>query len=342
MSEQSNGFLKKWNAAAMDLCPDPFRPSSFGSTRDGFGKGLLETAELHENIWVVSADVQESTRVHWFAEKFPNRFIQVGIAEQNLAGIAAGISSCNKIVFMSAFAAFSPGRNWDQIRVSICYQNSNVKIHSSHSGLTVGADGATHQALEDIGILRTLPNMTIVVPCDFEQAKKAVKLIALHSGPVYLRTVREKSPVFTSSKTPFEIGKFNVYKEGKDIAIFACGFTVYPALHAAFELEKEGIDCAVIDAHTIKPIDQDSILFWANTTKLLISIEDHQVTGGLGSAIAEVLAETKTNAILKRHGIYDLFGESGECEQLLKKYKLDYVGISEVVRTAWNSLKVKL
>lgn len=323
----------------MSLIPDVLTSKNSVAIRDGFGKGLLELGAENPNVWSLTADVKESTRTNWFADKFPQRFVQIGIAEQNLAGVAAGIAACGKIAFMSSFAAFSPGRNWDQIRVSICYTNLNVKIHASHAGITVGPDGATHQALEDIAILRALPNITVIVPCDAEQTRKAVKKIASVFGPFYIRTSREKTIAFTTENTPFEIGKADVYRDGNNAAIFACGFEVYESLKAAELLEKDGVSCAVINCHTIKPIDRECILEWANKTKLIVSVEEHQINGGLGSAIAEVLAENACDTILKRHGIYDRFCESGDAKDLLKKYKLDANGIAEVVREAMREKK---
>src|SRR3989338_2944768 len=200
----------------MHLIEDMFTSKNAVSVRDGFGKGMLEASAENNKIWAATADVTESTRTNWFAEKFPQRFVQIGIAEQNMAGVAAGIAACGKTVFISSFAAFSPGRNWDQIRVSICYSNLDVKIHASHAGIAVGPDGATHQALEDIAMLRALPNIIIIVPCDAEEARKATKAIANQFGPAYIRTSREKCVTFTTDKTHFEIGKANVYRDGKD------------------------------------------------------------------------------------------------------------------------------
>jgi len=322
----------------MALAEDLLQPTQTGSIRDGFGKGLLQLGEENANVWALSADVMESTRAHWFAEKFPKRFVQIGIAEQNMAGVAAGIALCGKTAFISSFAAFSPGRNWDQVRVSICYTNVDVKLHASHAGLTVGPDGATHQAMEDIGMLRALPNMVIVVPCDMEEARKATLAIGRRFGPAYVRTSRERTPTFTTEKTPFELGKANVYREGGDAAIFACGMMVYQSLVAAEELEKEGISCAVIDCHTIKPIDREAVKEWTKTG-LIVSVEEHQINGGLGSAIAEVLAEENANCRLYRHGMPDAFGESGKGMDLLKKYKLDAAGIADVVREAIKQKK---
>lgn len=302
-------------------------------SRDGFGKALVELGEKDNNVWALTADVSESTRTHWFAEKFPQRFVQVGVAEQNLAGIAAGIAACGKTVFISAYGVFSPGRNWDQIRVSICYNDVNVKLHGSHCGLTVGPDGASHQALEDIAITRVLPNMTVLVPSDAEQAKKATHAAAVIKGPAYIRTCREKMPVFTTERTPFEIGKANVYRDGTDVAIFACGPLVYESLKAAEGLAKEGIDAAVIDCHSIKPIDKETIVEYAKKTGMLVSVEEHQIAGGMGGAIAEVLS-SEYPVPLVRHGIYDRFCESGTAKELLKHYKLDADGIADVVRKA--------
>ena len=309
-------------------------------SRDGFGKGLVELGEAHQNIWAMSADVSESTRTHWFAEKFPERFVQVGVAEQDLAGIAAGLASCeDTVVFISAYGVFNPGRNWDQIRVSLCYNDVNVKLHGSHTGITVGPDGASHQALEDIAITRVLPNMTVIVPADAEEARKATVAAASRKGPVYIRTCREKMPVFTTAATPFQIGKANAYRDGKDVAIFACGPQVYESLIAAGNLEKEGISCAVIDCHTIKPLDADAVREWAGKVKMIVSVEEHQIDGGLGGAVAEVLAGEGSGCILKRHGIRNRFCESGEPLELLKKYGLDANGIAEFVRENWKGAR---
>jgi len=317
--------------AEMALIEPIDQPQVRKPSRDGFGKGIVELGDEDPDIWALTADVSESTRTHWFAEKFPERFVQVGVAEQNLAGVAAGIASCGKTVFISAYGVFNPGRNWDQIRISLCYNNVPVKLHGSHTGLTVGPDGASHQALEDIAITRVLPNMTVIVPADAEEARKATHAAAKRNGCVYIRTCREKMPVFTTAKTPFSIGKANVYRFGEDAAIFACGPQVYESLIAAERLEKEGISCAVIDCHTIKPIDRETVLEFAKKTGFIISVEDHQITGGLGSAIAEVLCE-EAPCILKRHGIRDRFCESGDAFELMRKYGIDADGIEKFVR----------
>jgi transketolase len=318
----------------MGLIENIDAPQNKKPSRDGFGKALVEIGAENPNLWVMTADVSESTRTHWFAEKYPDRFVQVGVSEQNLAGVASGIASSGKTVFISAYAAFSPGRNWDQVRVSLCYNNVPVKLHGSHTGVTVGPDGASHQALEDIAITRVLPNMTVIVPADYEEARKATIEASTTKSPVYIRSCREKMPAFTTHATPFAIGKANVYRNGENAAIFACGPQVYQSIIAAESLESEGISCAVIDCHTIKPIDKEAIRFWAKKTGLIISVEDHQITGGLGGAIAEVLSESgrSTPCTLKRQGIKNIFAESGEPFELMKKYGLDSEGIAQFVR----------
>ncbi len=316
----------------MPLIPIVENPEEKKATRDGFGKALVEIGEKDPNVWALSADVSESTRTHWFAEKFPSRFIQTGIAEQNLAGVAAGIASCGKQAFISAFGAFSPGRNWDQIRVSICYNDVPVVIHASHTGITVGPDGATHQVLEDIALMRTLPNMNIIVPSDFFQTKKATHILYEQKKPGYLRTSREKFPVFTKEDTPMELGKSNLLREGTDVAILACGPQVWQSLVAAKELEKEGISASVVDFYSIKPIDSARIEKVAKKFGIIVTAEDHQVHGGMGSAVAEVLSSFKHDSVLRIHGIYDRFCESGEAPELMKKYALDAGGIANVAR----------
>lgn len=310
-------------------------PPARKPSRDGFGKALVELGEQNPNVWVMTADVSESTRTHWFAEKFPDRFVQVGVAEQNMAGVASGIASCGKTVFISAYGVFSPGRNWDQLRVSICYNDLPVHLHGSHTGITVGPDGASHQALEDLAITRVLPNLTVVVPADMEEARKATLEVAKLKHPSYMRTAREKMPMFTTVGTPFRIGESNALRDGEELAIFACGPQVYESLIAAEELEKEGISCAVINCHTIKPIDRKAIVHWAKKTGLLLSVEEHQISGGLGSAIAEVLTE-EYPCQLFRHGIKDRFCESGEPLELLKEYSLDSEGIARFARDSFS------
>ncbi len=305
--------------------------------RDGYGRGLVELGKKNENVVVLCCDLTDSTRAGWFKEKFPERFIEVGVAEQNMSGIAAGLSFAGKIPFISSYAVFSPGRNWDQIRVSICYSNANVKIGGAHAGISVGPDGATHQALEDIAITRCLPNMTVVVPADAIQAEKATIASASIKGPVYLRFGREKGPVITTDKTPFKIGKADVYRQGKDVAIIAAGIMVYEALIAAEKLEKDGIDAMVINLHTVKPIDITTIVDAAKRTKAIVTAEEHQIQGGLGSAVAEVITENYPVPI-KRVGILDKFGESGTPEELLKKFGCKSEDITKAVKSV---LKMK-
>ena len=323
----------------MKLVSDLWNVKEKAPSRDGFGIGIVEMGKENPNLWVLTADVSESTRTHLFAKEFPQRFVQVGVSEQNLAGVAAGIAVTGKIAIVSAYAVFSPGRNWDQIRVSVCYNDVPVIFHGSHTGITVGPDGATHQALEDIAIMRVLPNMCVVAPSDSLQAKKAIKELIKREKPGYMRTEREKAPVFTTEETPFKLGKANELREGKDVVIFACGVPVYESLKAAEELEKKGISVAVIDCHTIKPIDREAIVKWAKKTGLIVSVEEHQVNGGLGSAIAEVLAEEKADAKLVRHGIKDTFCESGSAYDLLHKYGLDAEGIAKVVKDSIKNKK---
>jgi transketolase len=321
----------------MKLIKDLFKPELLKPSRDGFGKAIVELGEKDKDVWVLTADVSESTRTHWFAEKFPKRFIQVGVAEQNLAGVASGIASCGKTVFISAYGVFSPGRNWDQVRVAICYNNVNVNLHASHTGLTVGPDGASHQALEDIAITRCLPNLTVMSPCDLEESRKATLAAATAKNPCYIRTSREKTAVFTTEGTPFEIGKANVYRDGKDVAIFAHGVPVYESLKAAERLKEKGIDAAVVDFHTIKPMDKDTVTKYAKQCGLIVTVEEHQVNGGLGSAVAEAIAENHP-CPLRRHGVYDKFCESGSAKDLLRKYMLDAEGIGKIVE---ESMKLK-
>lgn len=300
-------------------------------TRNGFGDEILRLGEQNEDIVVLTADLAESTRVLKFAEKFPDRFIEVGVAEQNLMGISAGLALSGKIPFAASYAVFSPGRNWDQLRVSVCYAQANVKIVSSHAGLTVGPDGATHQALEDIAITRVLPNLNVVVPCDYEQAKKATKAIFELNAPCYLRLGRAGTPSFTTPDTPFQIGKAQVYREGSDVTIVATGIMVYEALIAAHQLATENISVEVINLHTIKQIDRETLLNSASKTKFVLTAEEHQVDGGMGSAVAEVLSEELPKKII-RLGMPNIFGESGESEELLQKYGLTSENMVKIIK----------
>jgi len=287
-------------------------------TRDGFGEALVKLGEVNERIVVLSADLTHSVRAMWFQQKFPERFFQCGIAEANMTGIAAGLAQMGKIPFMSTFGVFATGRNWDQVRMSVAYPNMNVKICASHTGVfSVGADGASHQSTEDITLMRVLPNMTIIVPCDKIETYKATFAAAEINGPVYLRFGRESMPMITTEKTPFKVGKAGIFRDGSDVSIIACGPLVYEAMVASKKLEKEGIDVRVINNHTVKPIDKETIVKAAKETGAIVTAEEHQVLGGMGSAVAEALS--KENPVpIKMIGIQDRFGESGNPKDLQK------------------------
>jgi len=292
------------------------------TTRAGYGEGILELGSSNKNIVVLTADLTESTYCHDFAQNFPERFVQVGVAEQNMIGIAAGLALSGKIPFAASYAVFNPGKNWDQIRISVCYSQANVKIIGTHAGLSVGPDGASHQALEDIALMRVLPNMTVLSPVDYEEAKKATKEAAKLQGPVYIRLARDKTPTLTTDKTPFEIGKMQTWLEGKDVTIIATGPILHEALLAAKEMkEKHKISAEVLNCTTIKPLDKEAIIKSAKKTKKVITLEEHQINGGLGSAVAEILAENYPTKMI-RMGIQDAFGKSGTYEELKKEYKL--------------------
>lgn len=290
------------------------------ATREAYGEALVELGEKIKDLVVLDADLSKSTKTSVFAKKFPERFFNMGIAEQNLMGVAAGLATCGKIPFASTFAVFATGRAFEQIRNSICYPNLNVKIAASHAGITVGEDGATHQSIEDIALMRALPNMVVINPADAVETKKAVFAAAMHKGPVYIRLGRHPVDVIFDESYEFQLGKGVVLKEGEDIAIIATGIMVGEALKAYEELKKENINAMVVNIHTIKPIDKDVILKTANC-KAVITVEEHTIYGGLGSAVAEVLSEEKP-VLLKRIGIEDTFGESGKPEELLKMYGL--------------------
>lgn len=303
-----------------------------GSTRDGYGKGVVELGEKNEDIVVLCADLAESTRSHWFKEKFPKRYIEIGVAEQNLATVASGMANYGKIPFITSYAAFSPGRNNEQIRTTISLNNVPVKICGMHAGISVGPDGATHQQLEDIALMRVQPNMQVVVPADVEEARKATIAAAGTGKPIYLRFGRAKTPIFTTKDTPFEIGKAEIMWEGSDpqVAIIVCGSLVYNAILAAKELEEKGIGTIVVNNHTIKPMDKKTILEVVKKTKAVVTIEEHQVAGGMGSAVAELLAQEHPMKI-KFVGIQDEFGQSGDPDQLIEHYGLGVNGIVEAV-----------
>ncbi len=312
------------------------------ATRDGYGKGLVEAGEKDDRVVVLCADLTESTRSLWFAEKFPERFIEMGVAEQNMAAVAAGMANYGKIPFISSYAAFSPGRNNEQIRTTIAINNVPVKIGGAHAGISVGPDGATHQALEDIALMRVMPRMTVLVPCDSIEAQKATVAAAFLPGPVYIRFGREKSPVFTTEETPFEIGKAEIFRSlasgfsrskasGNSCAIIGCGMLLHNALVAAEELSKEGIEAMVVNSHTVKPMDKETIIKAAKETGAVVTVEEHQVNGGLGSAVAEVLA--KNYPVPQEFvGVQDRFGESGEPWELIEKFGMGVEDIKEAVR----------
>jgi len=310
----------------MDIHEEKLKP-----IRDGYGDGLLVLGKLNPKVVVLTCDLSESTRSLGFANHFPNRFIQVGVAEQNMAGIAAGMSHEGLIPFCSSYAVFSPGRNWDQIRVSVCYSKNNVKIVGAHAGISVGPDGATHQAMEDIAIMRVLPNMIVLVPADANQAKAATIAAAKYKGSVYLRLFREKTPLFTEENKDFKIGQAEVLRKGKNVTIAACGPQVYYALQAAEELAKKKIECEVINFSTIKPLDKNTLLESVKKTKKIVTAEEHQITGGLGSAIAEVLVR-EFPVRQEFVGMPDSFGESGEPNELIAKWGMDEKAIILAVK----------
>jgi transketolase len=309
------------------------------ATRFGYGEIIVEMGKENENIVVLSADVTESTASHFFAKEFPNRFFNVGISEQDLICEAAGLSLVGKIPFVSAYAVFATGRVWDQIRNTICYSNLNVKIVGTHSGLLVGPDGATHQALEDIAIMRTIPKMKVIVPCDYVEAAKATAALVDDEGPAYLRLGREKIELSTDHDTDFIIGKANVLKVGSDVTIFACGVMVSQAMKAAEVLEQEHVSVEVVNIHTIKPIDREAIMKSAEKTGAVITAEEHQKMGGMGSAVLEVLAsEAKSFVPVNMIGMEDKFGESGSPYDLLSQYGLTDI---EIVASVKDVLKRK-
>ena len=298
------------------------------ATRESYGKALAELGKENEKIVVFDADLSNATKTNLFAKQFPHRFFDMGIAEQNMLGVAAGMSTCGKIPYVSTFAVFAAGRAYDQVRNSICYPNLNVKICATHAGVTVGEDGATHQMLEDISLMRTLPNMTVMCTSDDTQTRWAVKEIAKIEGPVYLRLCRLSTPVIYDENQKFEIGKSVQIGEGTDATIFATGVTVSEAIKAKEKLAEQGTNVRVVDMHSIKPIDEEMIIKCAEETNRLISIEDHNIIGGLGSAIAEVLTE-KCPKRLERMGINDTFGKSGKAEELMSYFKIDCDAIVE-------------
>jgi transketolase len=300
-------------------------------TRNGYGEGVVEFGERDERVVVLTGDLAGSTKASDFQAKFPERFVEVGIAEQNMMGIAAGLALAGKIPYISSYAVFSPGRSWDQLRVSVCYSQTNVKIAGAHTGISVGPDGAMHQALEDIAITRVLPNLTVVVPCDSIETKKAAIALGEMAGPAYFRFAREKTPVMTTEETPFRVGKAEIFREGSHVALIGSGPVLYNGLLAAAELEEEGISVLVINNHTIKPIDVETIVWAAKLTGAVVTLEEHQVMGGCGSAVAEVLAQHYPVPV-EMVGVIDHFGESGEPNELIEKFGMGKDSIKAAIK----------
>ncbi|MBI5405805.1 transketolase family protein [Candidatus Kaiserbacteria bacterium] len=301
-------------------------------TRDGFGKGSIEAGRADPRVVVLCADLAESTRAEWFEKEFPARFIEMGVAEQNMAAVAAGMAAAGKVPFIASYAAFNPGRNYEQIRTTIALNEANVKVCGMHAGVSVGPDGATHQMLEDIGLMRMLPGMVVIAPGDAEEARKAVVAAAKHEGPVYLRFGRSATPVFTTEETPFEIGKaLSLWESGHPkVAILSTGSLSHTALQAARSLEGGGIGSVVLHVPTVKPLDTEAVLDAARRAGSVVTVEEHQAAGGFGSAVAEFLAEHHPVPV-KRLGVHDRFGQSGSPEELLAHYGLDAVSIENAV-----------
>ncbi len=319
----------------LHLKEDLFEGKDQAATRDGFGKGLVAAAEADPNVVALSADLTESTRVEEFKAKFPDRFVEVGVAEQDLATLASGFAAYGKVPFITSYAAFNPGRNNEQIRTTISLNQQHVIVCGMHAGVSVGPDGATHQALEDMGLMRMQPHMTVISPCDSEEARKATIAAAKWKGPVYMRFGREKTPIMTTSQTPFEIGKANVMwnSDMPQVAIFATGALLHNALLAVRELEAQGIQATVTNVHTVKPLDKETIVREAKRTGAVVTVEEHQVAGGFGSAIAEILASDSPAAI-EFIGVHDQFGQSGEPKQLIEHYGMDVPHIIEAAKRA--------
>lgn len=298
------------------------QPTGKKDTRSGFGDGIVEAARKNKNIVALTADLLGSMKLQQFIKEFPERFVQVGIAEANMMGIAAGMTIGGKIPYTTTFANFSTGRVYDQIRQSVAYSGKNVKICASHAGVTLGEDGATHQILEDIGMMKMLPGMTVIVPCDYNQTKLATMAIADYQGPVYLRFGRPSWPIFTNAEEPFVIGKAQKFSEGTDVSIFACGHLVWNAIQAGVALQEKGISVEVINIHTVKPIDEEAIINSIRKTKCAVTAEEHNIYGGMGDAVAQVAAKHFPIPI-EYIGTKDTFGESGTPMELLKKYGMD-------------------
>lgn len=307
--------------------------------RNGYGEGLLILGEKDERVVVLCADLIESTRAENFVKKYPERFIELGVAEQNLASVASGLAAMGKVPFITSYAMFSPGRNWEQIRTTICYNDRQVIIAGSHAGVSVGPDGGTHQALEDIAITRVIPRMTVIVPGDTIEAKKATVAALKNKGPVYIRLAREKTPVFTTEESPFKIGQANLLwgSEVPQATIIACGGLVHNALLAAQELSEKGIEIEVINLHTIKPLDKKTILASVKKSGAVVTVEEHQAAGGMGSAVAEMLAENFPVPV-ELVAVRDQFGQSGTPAELIEHYGL---GVSHIISAVKKAIKRK-
>lgn len=306
--------------------------------RAGFGRGLVIAGDINKQVVALCADLTDSTKMSGFKAAYPERFFEIGVAEQNLVTVAAGLAAVGKVPFASSYAAFSPGRNWEQIRTTIALADNNVKVVGSHAGVSVGPDGATHQMLEDIALMRVLPNMQVIVPADSVEAEKATLAIAASPKPAYLRLAREKSPVITTAQTPFALGKAQVFRQGEDVTIVACGTLVYQSLMAAEALSKKGIEAEVINCAVIKPLDTVTILKSIRKTGRVVTAEEAQINGGLGGAIAELTAEQHP-VPLHRIGVRDRFGESGEPDQLLEYFGLTAPDIAKAVKALLNQEK---
>jgi len=309
-------------------------------TRDGTGEAMRDLGRSNKDVIVLSADLTDSTRAGWFKKEFPDRFVSFGVAEQDMIGAAAGLALSGKIPFACTFGVFASGRAWDQVRVSVAYMNLNVKIVGTHGGISVGEDGATHQALDEIALMRILPNMTVVVPCDAVEAYKATTQAASIPGPVYLRLGRTSAPVITKESDPFEIGKAILYRDGKDVTIIACGHSVYEAKKASEALEKEGVSARVIDLHTPKPLDEDMILKAARETGAFVTVEEHSIFGGMGSAVSEFVSQNHP-VPMRMLGIKNEFGESGSPLELLERFHLTTEDVIGAVREVLKAKKRK-
>lgn len=315
------------------LVKDLFDKPKLKPTRDGYGEGLVLAGKENKDVVVLCADLTDSTRSAYFQKEFPERFIECGVAEQNMMSVASGLALSGKIPFVSTYAVFCPGLNWSQIRVNVLQNKANVKITGAHAGISVGPDGMSHQGLEDIALMRCLPEIVVLAPCDAIETKKATLAAAKYRGAVYLRFAREATPVFTTEKTPFKIGRAEIFNEGRDATIVGCGPLVYEALLAAKKLEKEKIRVEVINNHTIKPLDKKTILKSAKKTGALVTVEEHQIIGGLGSAVAEMITENYPVPV-KRIGVRDRFGQSGNPDELIRAFGMSAGSIAKAVKEA--------